>query len=137
MSLVLVGCFEFDSYVYFLCFRIKILFLSKFSPNILNGLLKLKCRLETNSNGELDGDVYFFCFALEKTSSSSMWNQEYWRAGRISHGVMSSWFLLNFFFISALSDILASPNQKKLFSLNIQFLMCNIYSLTGVNSLIM
>ena len=54
--------------------RMKILFLSKFDPKIQNGLFKLKFGLKTNSNRELYGDVYFFWFALEKPSSSSMWN---------------------------------------------------------------
>ena len=43
-------------------------------------MFKLKFGLETNEwmvkikNGEMNGDVYFFWFALEKPSSSSMWN---------------------------------------------------------------
>ena len=49
----------------------KVPLLSKFAPKIQNGLFKLKFGTETNSNGELDGDVYLFCFALEKPSSSS------------------------------------------------------------------
>ena len=34
----------------------------------------MKFGIETNSNGELDGDVYLYWFALEKPNSSSMWN---------------------------------------------------------------
>ena len=40
----------------------KIPLLSKFGSKIYNGLFKLKLRIETNSNGELDGDIYFSVF---------------------------------------------------------------------------